>query len=75
MVFEVHVRKWHAVAQWTWNAGDENDVCGICRMEYESSPHDTKFPGDDAPVVRSSLPFSDSFFLPAQKNEVLQVWP
>ncbi len=32
-VFEVTVKNWHAVANWTWDAGD--DVCGICRMPFD----------------------------------------
>ncbi len=32
-VFEVAVKNWHAVANWTWDAGD--DVCGICRMPFD----------------------------------------
>jgi len=27
MTWHVEIKKWHAVATWTWNAGD--DVCGI----------------------------------------------
>jgi anaphase-promoting complex subunit 11 len=46
---KVTVKKWHAFAAWTWNAGD--DVCGICRMPFESAAPDTKYPGDDSPVV------------------------
>ena len=36
---------------WTWNAGDKDDVCGICRVAFDSCPPDAKFPGDDSPVV------------------------
>merc|ERR1712196_718983 len=46
---KVTIKKWHAFAAWTWNAGD--DVCGICRMPFESAAPDTKYPGDDSPVV------------------------
>lgn len=31
--FSVHVKRWHAVGVWNWNAGD--DVCGICRLAFE----------------------------------------
>lgn len=27
------------------------DVCGICRCQFDGCPPDAKFPGDDAPVV------------------------
>jgi anaphase-promoting complex subunit 11 len=49
MPLKVKVLHWHAVAAWTWNAGD--DVCGICRMPFDGCPPDGKFPGDDSPVV------------------------
>ncbi|KAK9796647.1 hypothetical protein WJX73_008340 [Symbiochloris irregularis] len=48
-VFKVDIKDWHAIATWTWNAGD--DVCGICRMPFDGCPPDGKFPGDDSPVV------------------------
>lgn len=49
MAFEVKVKRWHAVASWTWGAGD--DVCGICRAPYDGCPPEGRFPGDDCPVV------------------------
>jgi len=45
----VQILSWHAVAAWTWNAGD--DVCGICRTAFDGCPPEAKFPGDDSPVV------------------------
>ena len=47
----VNIRKWQAVGVWTWNAGDKDDVCGICRVAFDACPPDAKFPGDDSPVV------------------------
>uniref|UniRef100_A0A7S0S693 Anaphase-promoting complex subunit 11 n=1 Tax=Chlamydomonas leiostraca TaxID=1034604 RepID=A0A7S0S693_9CHLO len=49
MTFTVTIKRWHGVAAWTWNAGD--DVCGICRMAFDGCPPDGKYPGDDSPVV------------------------
>lgn len=49
MTFKVTINSWNTVASWTWNAGD--DVCGICRSPFDGCPPETKFPGDDAPVV------------------------
>jgi anaphase-promoting complex subunit 11 len=49
MTFKVEFKKWHAVAAWTWDAGD--DVCGICRMPFDGCSPDGKYPGDDSPVV------------------------
>ncbi|MDA9080556.1 anaphase-promoting complex subunit 11 [Candidatus Dependentiae bacterium] len=46
-----HTSQTQAVGVWTWNAGDKDDVCGICRVAFDSCPPDAKFPGDDSPVV------------------------
>jgi anaphase-promoting complex subunit 11 len=49
MTFKIHVKRWHIVGNWTWDAGD--DVCGICRNPFDGCPPDGKYPGDDSPVV------------------------
>jgi anaphase-promoting complex subunit 11 len=49
MSFKVHIKQWHIVGNWTWDAGD--DVCGICRNPFDGCPPDGKYPGDDSPVV------------------------
>jgi anaphase-promoting complex subunit 11 len=49
MSFKVEINKWHAVGVWTWEAGD--DMCGICRNPFDGCPPESKFPGDDSPVV------------------------
>ena len=40
MTWDVKIKKWHAVAAWTWDAGD--DVCGICRMPFDGCPPNGK---------------------------------
>jgi hypothetical protein len=55
---KVHVKHWHAVAQWRWDTGtaehdegdNEGDVCGICRVPYEGCCPACKMPGDDCPL-------------------------
>ena len=47
----VRIKKWHGVAHWTWNCGDEDEVCGICQSSYEGVAPGAKFPGDECPVV------------------------
>jgi anaphase-promoting complex subunit 11 len=49
----VRIRRFHAVARWSWNVSkeDEDEVCGICQSEFEGTPPGVKFPGDEAPVV------------------------
>lgn len=49
MTFKVDIKHWHAVAHWTWDAGD--DVCGICRNHFDGCPPEGRYPGDDSPVV------------------------
>ena len=46
---EMKIKKWHAIAEWTWGA--EDDVCGICHSKFDQCAPDCKFPGDDSPVV------------------------
>lgn len=31
----VRIRRIHGVARWTWNAGSEDEVCGICQSAFE----------------------------------------
>lgn len=31
VAFQLTIKHWHAVAEWTWSQGDD-DVCGICRQ-------------------------------------------
>ena len=63
---KVHVKRWHAIAQWRWDTGTsdpnanantsmddddgEGDVCGICRVPYEGCCPGCKMPGDDCPL-------------------------
>jgi len=47
----VRIKKWHGVAHWTWNCGEEDEVCGICQSAYEGVAPGGKFPGDECPVV------------------------
>lgn len=47
----VRVRRFHGVAKWTWNAGSEDEVCGICQSAFEGVAPGIKYPGDECPVV------------------------
>ena len=40
MTWNVEIKEWHAIANWTWKAGD--DVCSICRMPFDGCPPDCK---------------------------------
>jgi anaphase-promoting complex subunit 11 len=47
----VRVKKYLGVAHWTWNCGDEEDVCSICQNPFEGVAPGVKYPGDDSAVV------------------------
>lgn len=40
MTWDVEITEYHAIANWTWDAGD--DVCSICRMPFDGCPPDCK---------------------------------
>jgi len=58
---KIHIKRWHAIAQWRWDTGaadaenddadGEGDVCGICRVPYEGCCPACKMPGDDCPLI------------------------
>ena len=48
---QVAIKTWKATAYWTWNAGENEDCCGICRNAFEQAAPDCRFPGDESPVV------------------------
>lgn len=50
-VIRVRVKRYLGVAHWTWNCGDEEDVCSICQNPFEGIAPGVKYPGDDSPVV------------------------
>lgn len=62
---KVIIKEWHAVAQWQWDTGrqddgngdgeEEEDVCGICRNPFEGCCPTCKVPGDDCPLSVFSL--------------------
>lgn len=49
-VLKVSIKRYHAVAKWTWNAG-QDEVCGICQSPFEGVAPGVKYPGDECPVV------------------------
>jgi anaphase-promoting complex subunit 11 len=46
---KVRLKRFHAVAAWSWNASD--DVCAVCQTEFEGTAPGVKYPGEDCPVV------------------------
>ena len=47
----VRMKRFHGVAKWTWNAGSDDEVCGICQSAFEGVAPGVKYPGDECPVV------------------------
>jgi anaphase-promoting complex subunit 11 len=43
---KVKIKSYSAVATWHWDV-PEDDVCGICRVQFDGTCPTCKFPGDD----------------------------
>lgn len=43
---KVIIKEWNAVASWRWDM-PEDDVCGICRVQFDGTCPTCKYPGDD----------------------------
>ncbi len=43
---KVTINEWNAVASWRWDM-PEDDVCGICRVQFDGTCPTCKYPGDD----------------------------
>ncbi|EAL84756.1 anaphase promoting complex subunit 11 [Aspergillus fumigatus Af293] len=47
---KVTIKEWNAVATWRWDM-PEDDVCGICRVQFDGTCPTCKFPGDDCSLL------------------------
>jgi anaphase-promoting complex subunit 11 len=71
---KVKIRKWNAVATWRWDIPDD-DVCGICQVDFDGTCPTCKYPGDDCSLrmccalLPCLLYSSDSIC-----NSLWQVW-
>ncbi|TPX58313.1 hypothetical protein PhCBS80983_g03216 [Powellomyces hirtus] len=54
---KVTIKKWKAVAAWTWDVGEVGDeeTCGICYNPFDGCCPDCRVPGDDCPLGLLSL--------------------
>ena len=43
---KVTIKEWNAVATWRWDM-PEDDVCGICRVQFDGTCPTCKYPGDE----------------------------
>ncbi|GAB7353709.1 hypothetical protein MBLNU459_g4112t1 [Dothideomycetes sp. NU459] len=50
---KVKITSYQAVAAWRWDMPEDDDVCGICRVQYDGTCPKCKFPGDDCPISQS----------------------
>ncbi|CAG8042187.1 unnamed protein product [Penicillium nalgiovense] len=48
---KVTIKEWNAVATWHWDI-PEDEVCGICRVQFDGTCPTCKFPGDDCALVQ-----------------------
>ncbi|KAJ5974990.1 hypothetical protein N7481_008697 [Penicillium waksmanii] len=47
---KVTLKEWNAVATWHWDI-PEDEVCGICRVQFDGTCPTCKFPGDDCSLL------------------------
>ena len=53
---KVKIKSWIAVASWKWDV-PEDEVCGICRVQFDGTCPNCRFPGDDCSLrVYSNIP-------------------
>jgi anaphase-promoting complex subunit 11 len=50
-IMKVTIKSWHAVATWRWDM-PEDEVCGICRVQFDGTCPTCKFPGDDCTLCK-----------------------
>lgn len=58
---KVTLKEWNAIATWHWDM-PEDEVCGICRVQFDGTCPTCKFPGDDCSLCESRhavTPISD----------------
>lgn len=46
IVMKVAIKEWNSVATWQWDI-PEDDVCGICQVQFDGTCPTCKYPGDD----------------------------
>ena len=72
---KVKIRKWSAVATWRWDIPDD-DVCGICQIDFDGTCPTCKYPGDDCSLcMYYGIPRTYSPYLIEVCNSVWKMWP
>ena len=71
---KVTIEEWHAVASWRWDM-PEDDVCGICRVQFDGTCPTCKYPGDDCTLcVSSSVSYHPCSLLTFSPHSNRQMW-
>jgi anaphase-promoting complex subunit 11 len=52
-IMKVTIQQWDAVATWRWDVADD-EVCGICRVQFDGTCPTCKYPGDDCPLINGT---------------------
>ena len=55
---KVIIKQWNSVATWRWDM-PEDDVCGICRVQFDGTCPTCKYPGDDCALRKFTQTFSN----------------
>lgn len=50
LIMKVTIKEWNAVASWKWDMPNDDDICGICHVQFDGTCGTCKFPGDDCPL-------------------------
>lgn len=52
---KVNILEWNAVSTWHWHLSDDagyvDELCGICRVSFDGTCPECKYPGDECPLV------------------------
>ncbi|CCX07929.1 Similar to Anaphase-promoting complex subunit 11; acc. no. Q9UT86 [Pyronema omphalodes CBS 100304] len=56
---KVKIKSYTACAAWRWDV-PEDDVCGICRVQFDGTCPNCRYPGDDCPFERKMRPLLSS---------------
>ena len=52
---KVVIKEWNGVASWRWDM-PEDEVCGICRVQFDGTCPTCKYPGDDCALRMCTAP-------------------
>lgn len=61
---KVKIKSWVAVASWKWDV-PEDEVCGICRVQFDGTCPNCRYPGDDCSLCvysNISIQFFELFY-------------